>query len=172
MSTWLSSAAGAALVTGIFALIMWLANRKAAKNDKRDEKQEEEKAKAKEKQEAEFRNLVEKFNGTVERLEEFIEELGIIKADVNELKQNDIRQEEERMLDKAYDARRRILRFADEVRRGEKHSLEHFNNVFVDISNYEKYCGEHPKFKNNKAEVSIKCIQQVYEQCTLDNSFL
>ncbi len=171
MSAWWS-AAGGAIATGIFALILWILNRKAAKNDKRDEKQEAEKAKLLEKQETEFKSLVDRFAGFVERLDGFMEELGIMKEDVAELKNNNRRQDEERRRDKAYDARRRILRFADEVRRGEKHSLEHFNNVFVDISNYNQYCETHPDFENDKATVSIKCIRQVYEQCTLDNSFL
>ena len=160
MGAWLSAAAGA-IVTGVFAVIVWLLNRKAAQHDKRDEKAE-----------AEKKASVQRFEEAVAAIKDFAAELGIIKADMVELKENNRRQDEERKVDKAFDARRRILRFADEVRRGEKHSLEHFNDVFEDISNYKTYCAEHPNFQNDKAAVSIKCIQQVYEQCTLDNSFL
>ena len=164
MNQWLSAAAGA-IATGIFALIVWFLNRKAAKNDKRDEKEEA-------KKEAQEKALMARFEDAVTSVKDFAVELGLLKADILDLKESNRRQDNERKLDKALDARRRILRFADEVRRGEKHSLEHFNNVFIDVHNYEAYCNEHPDFKNNRADVSIKCIQQVYEQCTLDNSFL
>ena len=164
MNNWLSAGAGA-IFTGIFALIVWFLNRKAAKNDKRDEKEEA-------KKEAQEKALIIRFDDAVNSIKDFAVELGLIKSDILELKESNRRQDNERKLDKALDARRRILRFADEVRRGEKHSLEHFNNVFIDVHNYEAYCNDHPDFKNNRADVSIKCIQQVYEQCTLDNSFL
>lgn len=164
MNAWLSAAAGA-IVTGIVTIIVWALNRKAAKNDKRDEKQEVQK-------EAQEKALMTRFEEAFGSIKDLAVELGLIKADILDLKESNRRQDNERKLDKALDARRRILRFSDEVRRGEKHSQEHFNNVFIDIHNYETYCSDHPDFKNNRADVSIKCIQQVYEQCTIDNSFL
>ena len=160
MGAVLGGCAGA-IVAGVFGIIMWILQRRAALRDKKDDKKDIEK-----------KQCFEKFNAAISKMEEFIEELGMIKADVSELRANNIRQDEDRQKDKALDARRRILRFADEVRRGEKHSQEHFNNVFADITTYTNYCHEHPDFENDKAVVSIKCIRQVYEQCTLDNSFL
>lgn len=160
MGAVLGGCAGA-IVAGVFGIIMWILNRKAAKNDKKDEQKE-----------AEERKVVVQFSAAINKLEAVAAELGIIKADVAELRESNRRQDEERQRDKALDARRQILRFADEVRRGEKHSLEHYNNVFNDITTYTTYCHDHPDFENSKATVSIKCIQQTYEQCTLENSFL
>jgi hypothetical protein len=72
----------------------------------------------------------------------------------------------------ARQARRRIIDFSDECRRGTLHSVEHFDNVLEDISFYERYCGEHPKFENRKAEQSIKFITDVYDACKRENKFI
>lgn len=101
-----------------------------------------------------------------------ITELKEIKVRVIDLERHDERQDAARALDKALDARRRILRFADEVRRKDKHSKEHFDNVFEDIKYYKEYCREHPDFANDKAKISIKIIEETYERCNHENSFL
>ena len=99
-------------------------------------------------------------------------ELGGIKDRLTILEQHDERQDATRDRDKALDARRRILRFADEIRRKERHSEEHFNNVLDDITFYKGYCVAHKDFANDRARLSIKQIEEVYEQCARDNSFL
>lgn len=99
-------------------------------------------------------------------------ELEGIKDRLTELEEHDEKQDATRDKDKALDARRRILRFADEVRRKEKHSLEHFNNILDDITYYKNYCKTHKDFANDRARISIKIIEDVYEECTLNNSFL
>ena len=99
-------------------------------------------------------------------------ELGGIKTEIGEIKQHNDRQDEDRLRDKALDARRRILQFADEIRRGVRHSLEHFTNVSEDITFYQVYCDEHPKFENDRAKLSIKIIKQTYEKCLKENDFL
>ena len=103
---------------------------------------------------------------------EVITELKEIKLRVIDLEKHDERQDATRALDKALDARRRILRFADEVRRKDKHSQEHFNNIFDDIKDYNAYCKEHSDFANDRARLSIKRIEEVYEECDRNNSFL
>jgi len=72
----------------------------------------------------------------------------------------------------ACDARSRILRFADEVYFGVKHSKEHFDDILDDITIYEQYCEAHPNFKNNKTVMATKRIKEVYEECLDKNSFL
>ena len=72
----------------------------------------------------------------------------------------------------AVDCRTRILIFGDEVRRGVLHSKEHFDQVLEDIDNYEKYCDEHPRFKNNKTVVTTSMILGAYTHCVEKNSFL
>lgn len=101
-----------------------------------------------------------------------ITEIDHVKKDIGEIKEQNERQDDERIKDKALDARRRILQFADEIRRGDRHSHEHFDNVLEDISYYKQYCEDHPKFKNEKAVMSIKIIEDVYEKCARENDFL
>lgn len=72
----------------------------------------------------------------------------------------------------AKQARRRIIDFSDECRRGTLHSIEHFDNVLEDIDTYEKYCADHPKFENRKAVQSIQSILDIYEECKRENKFI
>lgn len=101
-----------------------------------------------------------------------INELDGVKKEIGEIKEQNATQNDQRALDKALDARRRILRFADEIRRGDKHSQEHFNSILDDISFYLQYCDDHPNFKNKKAVISIKIIEEIYEKCTREDDFL
>lgn len=71
---------------------------------------------------------------------------------------------------KAY--RMRILRFGDEIRHGQLHSAEHYNDVLQDITDYEAYCVSHPGFKNQKAQSTIKLIAKAYEEHMRKNDFL
>lgn len=72
----------------------------------------------------------------------------------------------------AYTWRYRILRFNDEIRHGEKHSKEHFDQIIEDIDKYEDYCRDHPKFPNNKVVFAIRNIKNVYQKCTDEGTFL
>ena len=72
----------------------------------------------------------------------------------------------------AVNARYRILRFDDELLHDVKHTKEHFDQILYDIDTYEKYCNEHPDFKNNLAVMAIKHIKNVYQKCSRDNMFL
>ena len=72
----------------------------------------------------------------------------------------------------AKQARRRIIVFADECRRKVKHSAEHFDNVLDDITFYEQYCNDHPKFKNQKAELSIAFVLEVSAACKRNNDYI
>ena len=73
----------------------------------------------------------------------------------------------------AKQARRRIIVFSDECRRGLLHSEEHFTSTLDDITDYKYYC-EHvnPKFKNEKAVHSIKFIEEVYAKAQKENKFI
>ena len=74
--------------------------------------------------------------------------------------------------DDADECRTRILRFADELRRNVKHSEEFFNQILADISHYKNYCRTHPDYKNDKAVNAIAKIENVYQKCMEENSFL
>lgn len=78
-------------------------------------------------------------------------------------------------LSEARQARVRILRFADECRRGEKHSKEHFDSIMSeggDIDMYEDYCKSHPMFPNSKTAASVKVIKELYEHCLKEDKFI
>lgn len=68
--------------------------------------------------------------------------------------------------------RQRILRFDAECCKGEKHTLEQYNEILDDIDTYEKYCETHKDYKNNKAVSAMKTIKGCYEQDKLNNNFL
>ena len=72
----------------------------------------------------------------------------------------------------AKQCRLRILRFNDEVLQGKLHTKEHFDETMDDITEYERYCAEHPTYKNNKAVRAIRNVNRVYDECLEKNSFL
>ena len=98
--------------------------------------------------------LVDKIDG----LEKKIDGLEVSFAD---LERNDV-----------VNCRREILQFADELRRGVKHSQETFDQVLSDIDTYDRYCDEHKDFKNNKTVAARKKILDVYSACLDENNFL
>ena len=80
--------------------------------------------------------------------------------------------ETENKEDKADQARGRILRFSDEVRRGESHSKEHWDSHMEDIDKYEDYCDSHPGYKNSKAVAAISISKELYAERLKKNDFL
>ena len=72
----------------------------------------------------------------------------------------------------ASNARYRIIRFDDEIRHDVRHTEEHFNQIMTDITDYERYCREHPDYPNNKAVSAIAKIKKTYEKCRDENSFI
>ena len=94
-----------------------------------------------------------------------IEKVEKLEKDVSDL--NDEHQE-----DKAITCRVRILRFGDEVRMGQRHSQESFDQVLSDITTYNKYCTEHKDFKNDKTVITSKLIQDNYRERLEKNDFL
>lgn len=70
------------------------------------------------------------------------------------------------------DARRRILGFDDELRRGVGHSEESYNQILDDIRQYEHYCQHHDDYKNSKAVVAIQNIKDTYAEVKKEDKFL
>lgn len=68
--------------------------------------------------------------------------------------------------------RARILRFGDEIRHNVNHSKEHFDQILLDITEYENYCKDHQDFKNNITTITTSRILSTYEKCLEDDSFL
>lgn len=69
-------------------------------------------------------------------------------------------------------SRRRILNFDSEIRKGEKHTKEDFNDVIMDIDKYNKYCASHPEYPNTRAVMAEEHVKQVYQKSLEDNDFL
>lgn len=68
--------------------------------------------------------------------------------------------------------RTHILRFGDEIMHDQLHSYEHYQQILIDIDTYEKYCENHPEYKNNVAGQTIKHIKKMYQKHLDENSFL
>lgn len=73
----------------------------------------------------------------------------------------------------ALQARRRILRFNDELLSGIKHSKEAFDDIIdEDLDLYEKFTNTHPDFVNNKCQLAKQHIKDTYLKCEREASFL
>ena len=68
--------------------------------------------------------------------------------------------------------RYRIIRFNDEILRQVKHTKEHFDQILIDIDDYEEYCRKDKDYKNNKAMLAIENIKNVYKKCAEESAFL
>ena len=68
--------------------------------------------------------------------------------------------------------RRDILNFNVELMRGKNYTHEHFVYMLTEIDEYERYCEEHPGYKNNRAVMAIANIKRVYEENERTNGFL
>lgn len=96
---------------------------------------------------------------------EVMEQVKKLTSEVDTLKK-----EEE--LERARQARQRILRFNDEILFNKRHSKEHFDEILDDIDTYEEYCNAHEDYENNKAVLAISTIREVYKECLRDHDFL
>lgn len=114
--------------------------------------------------------LAEQFGKAANR--EMIQKLDVLEGKVNELedKGEQLRKDADTIVAKA--ARRRILRFSDEIRKKDRHSEEFFNDVLADITSYKQYCAEHPEFQNEKAVLAIQLVETTYKKCMDDDDFL
>lgn len=95
-----------------------------------------------------------------------------IKTELDSLKKRMVQDEESRDLDRAETARREILIFDDELRRGIEHSEELFNQIFESIKFYEKYCRKHTDYANHKAVNAVSNINDVYKRVKAENKFI
>ncbi|MCD8049440.1 MAG: hypothetical protein LUG52_07560 [Clostridia bacterium] len=79
-----------------------------------------------------------------------------------------IRVEDERNADAQ---RERILRFNVELMRALPHQREDFIEILAVIDEYERYCKEHPEYKNNRAVHAVANINRVYDERLVKNDF-
>lgn len=67
--------------------------------------------------------------------------------------------------EKAVNARIRILHFGDEILHKIKHTKEHYEQTMMDIDLYEKYCKDHPEFRNQITIMNTQIIKEQYAKC-------
>ena len=65
----------------------------------------------------------------------------------------------------------RILRFYDEMRSGIRHTKDSWDQCQSDITDYNRYCEGHPKFKNNQTEATVSYIDGEYRERLAKNDF-
>ena len=65
-----------------------------------------------------------------------------------------------------------ILRFNMELVRGILHTREDFIEVLTKMDEYDRYCGSHKDYRNNRATSAISNIKRVYEERLKKNDFL
>lgn len=104
--------------------------------------------------------------------DEVMERVQELKSIVNELQTEVQRIQKEEELERARQARQRILRFNDEILFEKRHSKEHFDEILDDINTYEEYCRTHEDYENNKAVLAIATIKEVYRDCLKTHDFL
>ena len=105
-------------------------------------------------------------------LEEIDQKIDGQRKDIDKLKDTFTRFEGSEAEKDAQGARRRILRFNDELLRDIDHSKEYFDDILEDIKTYEDYCQSHPRFENGKTTMADKNIKRCYEHCMQKHSFL
>lgn len=98
-----------------------------------------------------FWSRIEKKNGLKQKIDEISS-----KIDENEAK----------------GARRRILRFSDEITQQVRHTKDYFDDILADIDLYERYCKDHPNFPNNRTLMAETNIKATYQQCLVEHDFL
>ena len=79
---------------------------------------------------------------------------------------------EQRRRDRADDARRRILAASDEVLHCVPHSKEWWDQTLDDVTEYNKYCAQHPEYRNNRAVHAIDNLDKEYSRKLEANNFL
>lgn len=73
---------------------------------------------------------------------------------------------------KAISRRDEIINFADETRRGTRHSKEGYDKILLTITRYKEYCEKNEQFVNGVCKGSIKLIEETYQEHLHANDFL
>ena len=120
---------------GLFAFIQFLINRHDSRNDKNKE----------------ILKAISDLDAKVEeRFKALDEKIDLVDAKGDERN--------------AVSSRVRILRFADEMQEDRKHSKDSWDQCLSDVTEYERYCEDHPKFKNGQTAATVSYIKRIYEE--------
>jgi len=120
---------------GLFAFVQFLINRHDSRNDKNKE----------------ILKAISDLDAKVEeRFKSLDEKIDLVDAKGDERN--------------AVSSRVRILRFADEMQEDRKHSKDSWDQCLSDVTEYERYCEDHPKFKNGQTAATVSYIKRIYEE--------
>ena len=103
---------------------------------------------------------------------EVIDKVNKLENDVSALREVGDSRDEKEDERHARTLRRDILRFGDEIRHIPKHSKERFDDILLEITEYEAYCDSHPDFKNRMTTATVHLIMSVYEKALEEDGFL
>lgn len=104
--------------------------------------------------------LAQWFGRTINK--EIIDDMNAIKREMEDIKGKIAESDAKDAEREAKNTRIRILRFGDEILHGMEHSKEHFDQILQDITEYDKYCSEHPCFKNDMTRLTTQQIMKAY----------
>ena len=90
--------------------------------------------------------------------------VGPLEDEIAKIRARNDAQDAEEARYRAKQARRRIIIAADEITNGISHSSEWFKDVMYDISDYNRYCLDNPKFQNHEAVLSISIVESAWQQ--------
>lgn len=103
---------------------------------------------------------------------ETLDRVANLEREVTQVRKIQDEMEEKEKLKEAISARRRILRFSDEMYANVYHSREHFETIMNDdIKYYRDYCDENKEFRNDQATTAINRIISQYDECMKRHSF-
>lgn len=103
-------------------------------------------------------------NKVLEAIGELSTKVDSVIREVDALKAYNTQQDARQERSDAKQARIRILRFADELSCGIKHSKGHFQDIMCDCDEYKSYCKAHEEFVNGMASHAIKLITDTFDE--------
>ena len=95
-----------------------------------------------------------------------------VRKTLDEIKSELEKETNERKEDNIIACRSRIVRYNDELLRGDRHSKSMFDTILMECTKYENYCAQHEDFQNGVATESIANIRRCYRKCEEEGDFL
>lgn len=109
--------------------------------------------------------IIQRKDNKEDKEDTIIEKIDSLSADIKNLS-------DKIDMNQATQARVRILRAGDELRQSALRSSEYYRQLNEDITSYEQYCSDHPDYRNNQATLTIQYINDVYQKCLKEDTFL
>ena len=100
------------------------------------------------------------------------EDLQVVRKEISDVRGEVKEVREEAEEGRITECRVRILRFADDITHGIRHTKDHFDQVMDDSTKYEIYCRNHPEFPNGLTKASVELIKETYSERLKKNDFL